>query len=138
MLTIIRRSCLQFLKRINHRMLPCLFQNFIIFCNRGLQVNWLYLCSESVAPPRLLSSVQAAKATLWKRASVGKVANFMLRLFRLCRKAVPRFSPLLVIWHWLCHQPAGAVNNLAVISELDKFPELRVPRASKVFVAYLV
>lgn len=59
-----------------------------------------------------------------ERVSVGKVANFMPRLFRLGRKAVPRFSALLVIWHRLRYQPAGAVNDLAVITKPDEFPQL--------------
>lgn len=69
-----------------------------------------------------------------ERVSVGKVANFMPRLFRLGRKAVPRFSALLVIWHRLRYQPAGAVNDLAVITKLDEFPQLWIPRTFKVFV----
>lgn len=97
----------------------------------------LFILAKSVARSRFLTwsrSWLGDKERERERVSVGKVANFMPRLFRLGRKAVPRFSALLVIWHRLRYQPAGAVNDLAVITKLDEFPQLWIPRTFKVFV----
>lgn len=96
----------------------CLLVHFVSFDSKGRRVN-LFMQQvrgrDSCLPFNLLGQ------PVTKRAGVGKVANFMLRLFRLGRKAVLRFSALLVIWHRLCYEPAGA---LAVITKLDEFPRV--------------